>query len=306
MTAPAVVRSAYPPPVDRLLPEARKLAEEMSGVPSRNRLMREFRIGASKADALRAALTQPGDVPERGPDIDTLEPDRIPDPGTRPDDPDPDPMVTETDAVTHDVAAQVDPDRQDAEDTADPDPVRDRDAGTVKRRRVRWPRRRRSRPAVSGLVTGVGHPGTAARDVGDIGHLKRVRWGVRLVLALGVAASIAGNVLHARDNIVSQVISAWSPLALLLTVELISRVPVHRAGLAVGRWAATTLIAGIAAWVSYWHMTAVAVRYGETSGSAHLLPLSVDGLIVVASICLVELGGRITTHIRTPLVKEIP
>src|SRR5689334_21921732 len=124
-------------------------------------------------------------------------------------------------------------------------------------------------------------------------QLRRVRWAVRATLLLGVAASVAANILHAEPNTVSQVIAAWPPLALLLTVELISRVPVHRRSLAVVRLAATTTIAGIAAWVSYWHMAGVAARYGETGASPYLLPLSVDGLIVVASICLVELGGRI-------------
>src|SRR5690606_41156011 len=61
------------------------------------------------------------------------------------------------------------------------------------------------------------------------------------------------------------------------------------------RLAATALIAGIAAWVSYWHMVGVAARYGETGASPYLLPLSVDGLIVVASVCLVELAGRIAS-----------
>jgi hypothetical protein len=105
---------------------------------------------------------------------------------------------------------------------------------------------------------------------------------------------VVANVLHARDNPISQAIAAWPPLALLLTVELISRVPVHRRSLAFARMAATATIAGIAAWVSYWHMVGVAARYGETGASPYLLPLSVDGLIVVASICLVELGGRIS------------
>ncbi|MGI5214968.1 DUF2637 domain-containing protein [Plantactinospora sp. CA-290183] len=128
----------------------------------------------------------------------------------------------------------------------------------------------------------------------DLRQLKRIRAMVRVVLMLGVAASVAGNVLHARDSLISQVISAWAPLALLLTVDLVSRVPVHTKGRAYTRWAATAVIAGIAAWVSYWHMAAVASKYGETGGSQYLLPLSVDGLIVVASICLVELGGRIS------------
>src|SRR3954469_11044580 len=124
-------------------------------------------------------------------------------------------------------------------------------------------------------------------------HLRRVRWAVRATLFLGVAASVVANVLHALDNPISQAIAAWPPLALLLTVELISRVPVHRRWLAATRLLATATIAGIAAWVSYWHMTGVAARYGETGASPYLLPLSVDGLIVVASICLVELGGRV-------------
>jgi len=116
---------------------------------------------------------------------------------------------------------------------------------------------------------------------------------VRTTLTLGVAASVAANILHALPNPISQAIAAWPPLALLLAVELISRVPMHRRSLAYSRLVATAAIAGIAAWVSYWHMAGVASRYGETGASAFLLPLSVDGLIVVASVCLVELAGRI-------------
>ena len=81
-------------------------------------------------------------------------------------------------------------------------------------------------------------------------------------------------------------------MALLLNVELVSRVPVHRWCLVATRVLATVIICGIAAWVSYWHMTGVATRYGETGASPYLLPVSVDGLMV-ASISLVELAGRI-------------
>jgi hypothetical protein len=125
------------------------------------------------------------------------------------------------------------------------------------------------------------------------GQLRRVRWGVRFVLSLGVAASVTANILHAERNPVSQVIAAWPPLALLLTIELISRIPVTSRGLAAARLVATTGIAGIAAWVSYWHMAGVASRYGETGATPYLLPLSVDGLVIVASVSLVELAGEI-------------
>jgi hypothetical protein len=136
-------------------------------------------------------------------------------------------------------------------------------------------------------------------------QLVRVRWSVRAVLTLGVAASVAANILHARDNPISQVIAAWPPLALLLTVELISRIPVHRRSLGAVRLCATATIAGIAAYVSYWHMVGVAARYGETGPSPYLLPLSVDGLVIVASVSLVELAGRIRA-LEAPAAETAP
>jgi hypothetical protein len=127
----------------------------------------------------------------------------------------------------------------------------------------------------------------------DISRLPRIRLGVRAVLTLAIAASIAANILHANPDAIARSISAWPPLALLLAVELISRVPVHGRWLPGIRLLATAAIAGIAAWVSYWHMVEVARTHGESVTSAHLIPLSVDGLIVVTSICLVEIGGRL-------------
>ncbi len=58
MTAPTVNGVKYPQPVDELLPAARKLAEQLGEVPSRNKLMQEFRIGAPKAGELRTRLIE--------------------------------------------------------------------------------------------------------------------------------------------------------------------------------------------------------------------------------------------------------
>ncbi|XVQ07436.1 DUF2637 domain-containing protein [Spirillospora sp. CA-255316] len=46
------------------------------------------------------------------------------------------------------------------------------------------------------------------------------------------------------------------------------------------------VLAGIAAVISYKHMYQLVLRYGETSWTAALLPVSVDGMIVVASMSL--------------------
>jgi Protein of unknown function (DUF2637) len=55
------------------------------------------------------------------------------------------------------------------------------------------------------------------------------------------------------------------------------------------RWTTTVsvvVLAGIAAIVSYKHMYALVHRYGETSWTAALLPVSVDGMIVASSMSL--------------------
>jgi len=93
------------------------------------------------------------------------------------------------------------------------------------------------------------------------GRLRRLQWAVRATLVLGVAASVTANILHAQPHPVSQAIAAWPPLALLITVELVTRVPVYRRALGAVRIIATSAIAGIAAWVSYHHMVGVAVMW---------------------------------------------
>jgi hypothetical protein len=119
-----------------------------------------------------------------------------------------------------------------------------------------------------------------------------MQWGVRGVLALGVAASVSANILHAQHDLIAQCIAAWPPVALLITVEMVSRIPVSGRAWTVIRIGATLAIAGIAAWISYWHMAGVVAHYGEVGSVPYLLPVSVDGLIVAASVSLVELAGR--------------
>ncbi|MEV4762526.1 ABC transporter permease [Micromonospora chokoriensis] len=71
MTAPTINGIRYPQPIEDLLPAARALElPDGEAFPSRNRLMREFRIGAPKAGELLALLkTEPA-----APPVDTTEP----------------------------------------------------------------------------------------------------------------------------------------------------------------------------------------------------------------------------------------
>jgi Protein of unknown function (DUF2637) len=47
--------------------------------------------------------------------------------------------------------------------------------------------------------------------------------------------------------------------------------------------AAVLLVAAIAAVISYQHVVALAIRYGQPSLAAYLLPVSIDGLVAVSS-----------------------
>ncbi|MEU5961652.1 ABC transporter permease [Micromonospora parva] len=80
MTAPTINGTRYPQPIEDLLPAARALdLPDGEAFPSRNRLMREFRIGAPKAGELLALLkTTPA-----APPADTTEA-ATPDPAPAP------------------------------------------------------------------------------------------------------------------------------------------------------------------------------------------------------------------------------
>ncbi|PWR16096.1 hypothetical protein DKT69_07625, partial [Micromonospora sicca] len=52
---------------------------------------------------------------------------------------------------------------------------------------------------------------------------RRSRWSAWLAFLVGVAASLAANVLVADPHPVARVVSAWPAVALLLTVEVLAR-----------------------------------------------------------------------------------
>jgi hypothetical protein len=57
------------------------------------------------------------------------------------------------------------------------------------------------------------------------------------------------------------------------------------------RWAtvaAVVAVAGVAAYVSYWHAVAVVTSHGEHAIVGHLYPVAIDGIIVAASMVLLD------------------
>jgi len=63
---------------------------------------------------------------------------------------------------------------------------------------------------------------------------------------------------------------------------------VHTTSTRLVRNMSAAIVAGIAAWSSYRHMVTVALNVGEQPQVAYVLPLSVDGMLVVASVAMVD------------------
>lgn len=95
----------------------------------------------------------------------------------------------------------------------------------------------------------------------------------------GATVSVAANVVAAEPTIVGRLVSAWPAIALLLTVHLFQ----HASRSFLVKLSVLT-VAGVAAYVSYFHMVEVATMAGEGEVARYLMPLTVDAMMFVASV----------------------
>lgn len=116
---------------------------------------------------------------------------------------------------------------------------------------------------------------------------------------LGAGVSVAANVAHSyvpppaagpgwEPHTGSVWLSAFWPVAVLVAVEILARVPWPAGGRWVlVRWAGLVPVAVVAAVVSYRHLSALLAWYGDDPLTAALGPLAVDGLMVMATAALI-------------------
>lgn len=124
-------------------------------------------------------------------------------------------------------------------------------------------------------------------------RLHLIQWTLRGALALALIVSMAANILAAEPDPVARSIAAWSPLALYTAIEVMTRVPVRNRLLGGIRIVATVAIAVIAGVTSYLHMVGVGQRYGESWQVVYLLPISVDGLVTVLTLSLLDIASQV-------------
>jgi hypothetical protein len=136
--------------------------------------------------------------------------------------------------------------------------------------------------------------------------------------ALGGTVSIAANVAHSYVPPIDGPV-AWSPqtgavvgaifwpVALFVATEILARVvwPSGR-GWAALRFAGLLPVALVAALVSYKHLAGLLHFYGEDTVTAHLGPLAVDGLMVMATGALLATARRAAALPATDAPAESP
>lgn len=127
----------------------------------------------------------------------------------------------------------------------------------------------------------------------NLKQLRRLRWIVLAAVLLGIAASIAMNVLHAPDNLAAQLVSAGPPLAVFVSLELISRIPSTSRGLSWARVVGAAVVALGAAAISYWQQRSAVIDLGFQPWEATIWPTIIDGSMIVASVSLVEVVRKI-------------
>lgn len=121
------------------------------------------------------------------------------------------------------------------------------------------------------------------------------KWWAYTGVVVGASVSIAANVAHsylppanvpqgwAPDHGAVFFAVVW-PVILFIAVEILVRVGWPRGwSYALLRWAGMVPVAGVAAFVSYRHLSGLLAHYGEDAIVSHVGPLAIDGLMIMAT-----------------------
>jgi hypothetical protein len=125
--------------------------------------------------------------------------------------------------------------------------------------------------------------------------MRRLRWLVFITVVAFIAASVVVNVCNAPHSFVAQGIAALPPVAAFAAIELMSRIPATHWLIAVGRVLGALVVGSVAMWLSFNHQRSYLQHIGYDHSSAGAFPVLVDGLMLVATLSLVEVVRALRT-----------
>lgn len=133
-----------------------------------------------------------------------------------------------------------------------------------------------------------------------IRKLNQLTWACRATVLVASSTSVWANWLHSGNNKWAVIINIMPPVIVLFGYELTSRIPAwedpNPKWWHVRRYlrpAAMVAITGIGAWLSYWHQNDAFYKYSGDVQTANLLPLAIDGLMVLSSVAVLDISDKI-------------
>ena len=127
----------------------------------------------------------------------------------------------------------------------------------------------------------------------ELRHYRRLWWFVTVVTVLLVSVTVTLNVLHSPANWGAQLIGGTPPVFVFFCIELVSRIPGTNRWLSAGRISASVIVAGLSFAISYEQQREFIVSRGFDGWVAYVYPIIIDGVMVVATLSLVEVTRKV-------------
>lgn len=127
----------------------------------------------------------------------------------------------------------------------------------------------------------------------ELRHFHRLWIFVTVVTVALVSVTVTLNVMHAPGGIVARSIGGTPPIFLFLCIELIARIPTTSRWLGIGRVLGSVAVAGLAFGISYQQQMEFIHHIGYAGWVAYAYPIIVDGVMMVATLSLVEVTRKV-------------
>lgn len=136
----------------------------------------------------------------------------------------------------------------------------------------------------------------------ELNHYRRLWIFVTVVTVMLLGLTVALNVMHAPPTWGARLIGGTPPVFVFFCIELISRIPATSKLLSVGRIAASILVSGLSFAISYQQQMEFIHALGFEGWIAYVYPVIIDGVVVVATLSLVEVTRKVR-ELRTAMEK---
>lgn len=127
----------------------------------------------------------------------------------------------------------------------------------------------------------------------ELRHYRRLWVFVTVVTVMLVSITVTLNVMHAPPTWGARLIGGTPPVFVFFCIELVSRIPATSRLLSAGRVSASILVSGLSFGISYQQQMEFIHALGFHGWVAYVYPVIIDGVMVVATLSLVEVTRKV-------------